>query len=136
MRRFLRVIQFLLLSNAAVLFTGCIGNIMESDFAGSTAVTNDATNITENSVTLNGSVQPNDEHTSVCFLLSGSIDSLLNYSMSLPCITANPATFSPTDKWMTTSARVTGLKSETTYYFCIEILTDHSIFGYKSFTTL
>lgn len=116
--------------------TGGDWNPFESNFVGSVAETKDATNITENSATLNGSVQPNDEAVEVCFLLSDNVDTLLYNSLSLIYIQANPRTFAPSNKWMATSAKVTDLKPKTTYYFTIEILTDRSIFGYKSFTTL
>jgi len=60
----------------------------ETDYVGSTAIINDATDITENSAILNASVQPNSENVNVSFRLwIGDITGSLNYQT----IQANPS---------------------------------------------
>ena len=105
----------------------------ESDWVGSTAINNDATDITENSAILNASVQPNSENINVSFYLwIGDFTSSSNYQT----IQANPSNILSSTKWTTVSAKATGLTSKTTYYFSIIIENDHSMYPAKSFRTL
>ncbi|HEY5125148.1 MAG TPA: hypothetical protein VIK14_15570 [Ignavibacteria bacterium] len=117
------------------IFSSCIdwGNMWGTDFVGSTAINNDATDITENSAILNASVLPNSENVNVSFRLwIGDITGSLNEQT----IQANPSYIPSSTKWTTVSAKATGLTSKTTYYFGILIENDNSMYPAKSFTTL
>jgi hypothetical protein len=78
-------------------------------------------------------VQPNSENVRASFLLSNENDTIFGQASTFQ---ANPNYFPSGTKWTSTSTRVTGLTSKTTYNFAILIENNHSIFGRKSFTTL
>jgi hypothetical protein len=115
------------------IFTSCfdLGNMWETDFVGSTAINKDASDISENSATLNATVQPNSENVNVSFILY-----IGEYPLQNTTFEANPSNIPSGTAWATVSAKATGLKSKTTYNFSILIENDHSLFPAKSFTTL
>lgn len=115
------------------LITNCIdlSNIWKSDYVHPTAKVKDATNITENSATLNGEVQPNSENLRISFLLSTN-----NNFVQAINLQADPNYFPSSTKWFSTSSLATNLESNTIYYFTNLIENDHSLFGSGSFKTL
>lgn len=106
----------LIICGTSVL-SGCLdidwSEMWKSDFINPKVTTNNATNITENTATLNGTVQANSATQTVSFVYH-----IGNSSSSLKSVNANPGQVAGTNETKV-SADITGLLSGTTYHFTV-----------------
>ena len=101
----------------AVVFTCCtdLSQMWDSDYVNPDLVTDDATNITDSSATLNGKVQANTSTQTVSFVYY-----LGNYTEKVVPIDANPKQASGT-AWTKVTANITGLIADSSYHFRVKI---------------